>query len=70
MLANININTMNKRFNLLLLAILIPLCGIKAENKITIGVIQYDWSDIDKSFKELHDSGFGSCPTPIQPENG
>ena len=55
MLANININTMNKRFNLLLLAILIPLCGIKAENKITIGVIQYDWSDIDKSFKELHD---------------
>lgn len=60
-LANFNIYTMNKRFNLLLLIILIPLCGIKAENKITIGVIQYDWSDIDKSFKELHDSGFGSC---------
>lgn len=32
-----------------------------AQNTVTIGVIQYDWSNIDKSFKELHDLGFGSC---------
>lgn len=32
-----------------------------AQDKITIGVIQYDLGDVDKSFKDLHDQGFGSC---------
>ena len=32
-----------------------------ASNNITIGVIQYDLSNIDKSFKELKAQGFGSC---------
>lgn len=35
--------------------------GVKAQEGITIGVIQYDMSDIDKSFKDLHEQGFGSC---------
>ena len=39
---------------------------MKAQDKITIGVIQYDLSDIDKSFKELHDQGFGSCELSYQ----
>ena len=32
-----------------------------AQEKITIGVIQYDLGDVNKSFKDLHDQGFGSC---------
>lgn len=35
--------------------------GVKAQEQITIGVIQYDVCDIDKSFKALHEQGFGSC---------
>ena len=35
--------------------------GVKAQEQITIGVIQYDVRDIDKSFKALHEQGFGSC---------
>ena len=35
--------------------------GVKAQEQITIGVIQYDVRDIDKSFKDLHEQGFGSC---------
>ena len=38
-----------------------------AENNIMIGVIQYDLSDIDKSFAELHDQGFGSCEINYKP---
>ena len=34
---------------------------LEAENNITIGVIQYDLSNIDKSFKDLRDQGFVSC---------
>ena len=34
---------------------------VEAENDITIGVIQYDLSDIDKSFQDLRNQGFGSC---------
>lgn len=34
---------------------------MKAQEQITIGVIQYDVCDIDKSFKDLHEQGFGSC---------
>ena len=32
-----------------------------ASNNITIGVIQYDLTNIDKSFKELKAQGFSSC---------
>lgn len=35
-----------------------PVC---AQQGITIGVIQYDWSNLDKSFADLHNQGFGSC---------
>ena len=35
--------------------------SVFASNNITIGVIQYDLSNIDKSFKELKAQGFGSC---------
>lgn len=46
----------------LLVAALLFVCAtVQAGNKITIGVIQYDLSDIDKSFKDLHEQGFGSC---------
>jgi len=48
--------------------IIIVLCGlficvgnISAQQKITIGTIVYDLSDIDKEFKQLHDNGFTSC---------
>ncbi len=39
----------------------LDLSGVKAQEQITIGVIQYDVRDIDKSFKALHEQGFGSC---------
>ncbi len=52
---------MNKKLSLMAAAMLFAFTSIQAENKITIGTIQYDLSDIDKSFKELHDQGFGSC---------
>ena len=34
---------------------------LQLQEQITIGVIQYDVRDIDKSFKALHEQGFGSC---------
>ncbi|WP_455640407.1 sugar phosphate isomerase/epimerase family protein [Parabacteroides sp.] len=46
---------------LLATALLFACTVVRAADKITIGVIQYDLSDIDKSFKDLHDQGFGSC---------
>lgn len=46
---------------LLVAALLFACATVQASNKITIGVIQYDLSDIDKSFKDLHEQGFGSC---------
>ena len=52
---------MKTKFSLLIFALLFLCSGLKAQEKITIGVIQYDLSDIDKSFKELHEQGFGSC---------
>jgi L-ribulose-5-phosphate 3-epimerase len=52
---------MRTKISLLLLAFLFITSGIMAQKKITIGVIQYDCSNIDKSFKELKDAGFGSC---------
>lgn len=42
-------------------ALLIVSFLAKAQNDITIGVIQYDIENIDQSFKELKNSGFGSC---------
>ena len=42
----------------MLLAACTPVC---AQQEITIGVIQYDWSNLDKSFEDLHKQGFGSC---------
>ena len=52
---------MNLIFSLLIFAFLFICSAMMAQDKITIGVIQYDMSDIDKSFKDLHDQGFGSC---------
>lgn len=52
---------MKTKLSLLAAALLFAFTTIQAENEITIGVIQYDLSDIDKSFKDLHDQGFGSC---------
>lgn len=46
---------------LLVVALLFACATVQGGNKITIGVIQYDLSDIDKSFKDLHEQGFGSC---------
>ena len=42
-------------------ALLFAFTTAYAADKITIGVIQYDLTDIDKSFKDLYDQGFGSC---------
>ncbi len=52
---------MKMKFSLLIFAFLFICSAMTAQDKITIGVIQYDMSDIDKSFKDLHDQGFGSC---------
>ena len=52
---------MKTKLSLLVAVLLFAFTTIQAENEITIGVIQYDLSDIDKSFKDLHDQGFGSC---------
>ncbi len=54
---------MKTKFSLLILAMVFVFSGAmaKEKSKITIGVIQYDWTNLDKSFKELHDAGFGSC---------
>ncbi|MCD8268079.1 MAG: sugar phosphate isomerase/epimerase [Parabacteroides sp.] len=52
---------MNVKHYLLVAALLFSFTAAQAAEKITIGVIQYDLNDIDKSFKELHDQGFGSC---------
>ena len=52
---------MKTKFSLLIFALLFVCSGMMAQDKITIGVIQYDLGDVDKSFKDLHDQGFGSC---------
>ena len=52
---------MKMKISLLIFAFLFICSAMMAQDKITIGVIQYDMSDIDKSFKDLHDQGFGSC---------
>lgn len=52
---------MKTKFSLLILVLLFMCFEMIAQDKITIGVIQYDLSNIDKSFKDLHDQGFGSC---------
>ena len=57
---------MKTKFSLLIFALLFIYSGIMAQDKITIGVIQYDMSNIDKSFKDLHDQGFGSCELNYQ----
>ncbi len=48
---------------LLTIALVFAMNGLSAKTNsdITIGVIQHDWSNIEKSFKELKDAGFGSC---------
>ena len=43
---------MKTKSSLFLLVLLFTFSFVKAQDKITIGVIQYDHSDIDKSFKE------------------
>ena len=35
--------------------------NVFASNDITIGVIQYDLTNVEKSFKDLRTQGFGSC---------
>lgn len=52
---------MKTKFSLLIFVLLFMCSEMIAQEKITIGVIQYDLSNIDKSFKDLHDQGFGSC---------
>lgn len=52
---------MKIKYCLLVAALLFTFATVQAGNKITIGVIQYDLSDIDKSFKDLREQGFGSC---------
>ena len=48
----------------MMLAACTPVC---AQQEITIGVIQYDWSNLDKSFEDLHKQGFGSCELNYKP---
>ena len=57
---------MKTKFSLLIFALLFVCSGMMAQDKITIGVIQYDLGDVDKSFKDLHDQGFGSCELNYQ----
>ena len=57
---------MKTKFSLLIFALLFVCSGMMAQDKITIGVIQYDLGDVDKSFKDLHDQGFGSCELNIR----
>ena len=46
---------MKTKFSLLIFVLLFMCFEMIAQDKITIGVIQYDLSNIDKSFKDLHD---------------
>ena len=46
---------MKTKFSLLIFALLFVCSEMMAQDKITIGVIQYDLGDVDKSFKDLHD---------------
>ena len=48
---------MKTKLSLLAAALLFAFTTIQAENEITIGVIQYDLSDIDKSFKDFCRTG-------------
>lgn len=57
---------MKIKFSIIIIALFFVLGGTKAQNKITIGVIQYDLSDVERSFKDLHDQGFGSCELNYQ----
>ena len=58
---------MKAKFVLVTAALWFANVSVFAQNKeITIGVIQYDMSNIDKSFKELHEQGFGSCELNYQ----
>lgn len=54
---------MKSKVTLLIMSFLMTMTTLSAKKNsdITIGVIQYDWSNIEKSFKELKDAGFGSC---------
>ena len=44
---------MKTKFSLLIFVLLFMCSEMIAQDKITIGVIQYDLSNIDKSFKDL-----------------
>lgn len=57
---------MKIKFSIIIVALFFVLGGTKAQNKITIGVIQYDLSDVERSFKDLQDQGFGSCELNYQ----
>lgn len=57
---------MKIKFLVLTFAFLFVFSGMRAESEITIGVMQHDISDIDKSFQELHELGFGSCQLNYQ----
>lgn len=57
---------MKMKFLVLTFAFLFVFSGMRAESEITIGVMQHDISDIDKSFQELHELGFGSCQLNYQ----
>lgn len=57
---------MKTKLSLFALGLLLVIFQLRGQEEITLGVIQYDFSDIDKSFKELHDLGFGSCQLNYQ----
>lgn len=50
---------MKKFFSLSLLALALSM-SLSAQNAITVGIIQYDWSNLDESFQQLKDYGFTS----------
>jgi L-ribulose-5-phosphate 3-epimerase len=52
---------MKMKYYLMVLAAVCGFSHLNAQQKITIGVIQYNWSHIDESFAELKSLGFGSC---------
>lgn len=52
---------MKRKVYFTILALLLGLSSMSAQKKITVGVIQYKWDNIDKSFAELKELGFGSC---------
>lgn len=52
---------MKTKLGIWIVAMLFLGFSMKAQDQISIGAMLYDIRDIDKSLKELHELGFGSC---------